>query len=131
MKRNAADDKIIFSPLWEFAECKLVRYEKALPCDPRLITMTTEEHSLLETLDGIVRAEEVRSQLRPIVDRVHAALTRKTDVLMSWEPLSLELFGNRLPAGIKSAWVFILRAGADRMWFCRIPFPPGCERCVH
>jgi len=74
--------------------------------------MTKEERSLLETLDRIVRSEEVGSQIRSIVERVRADLARKPDALMAWEPVALEKFG-ALPSSIQSGWVFILRAGAD------------------
>ncbi len=32
---------------------------------------------------------------------------------MSWEPIPLDIFVTTLPAEIRSAWVFVLRAGAD------------------
>jgi hypothetical protein len=32
---------------------------------------------------------------------------------MTWEPLPLNVFGRALPGEIRSAWVFVLRAGAD------------------
>jgi hypothetical protein len=72
-----------------------------------------EERSLLETLDEIVRSEEVRAQLRPIVERVRADLARKPEALMAWEPIALETFGSELPPAIQSGWIFILRAGTD------------------
>jgi hypothetical protein len=75
--------------------------------------MTLDEKSLLETLDGIVRSEKMRAQIRPIVERVRADLSRKTKAVMAWEPIPLEIFGGALPSGIRSAWVFILRAGAN------------------
>ena len=67
---------------------------------------------MLEALDKIVWSENVRAQIRPIVERVRADLTRKPDALMAWEPVALETFG-ALPPAIRSGWVFILRAGSD------------------
>ena len=32
---------------------------------------------------------------------------------MTWEPVPLTVFGRALPHEIRSAWVFVLRAGAD------------------
>ena len=32
---------------------------------------------------------------------------------MTWEPVPLTVFGRALPGGIRSAWVFVLRAGVD------------------
>ena len=75
--------------------------------------MTAEEHSVLEALDAVLRSETLRAQIRPIVERLRAELARKTEALMTWEPIPLSVFGRALPPGIRSAWVFILRAVAD------------------
>ena len=75
--------------------------------------MTTEERSRLESLDTVLRSESVREQIRPIVERVRAELDRKKAALMTWESVPLTIFGSALPAQIRSAWVFVLRAGAD------------------
>lgn len=74
--------------------------------------MTPEERSCLESIDRILRSENVREQIRPVVERVQAELDRKKDALMTWEPVSLTVFGGALPPEIRSAWVFVLRAGA-------------------
>lgn len=68
---------------------------------------------MLERLDDVVRSEEMRSQILPIVKRVRDDLARKPDALMTWEPIALETFGNNLPPDIRSSWIFILRAGTD------------------
>jgi hypothetical protein len=75
--------------------------------------MTAEERSCLELLDTVSRSENIREQIRPIVERVHAELVRKKEAVMTWESLPLAIFGRALPPGIRSAWVFVLRAGAD------------------
>lgn len=75
--------------------------------------MTPEERARLEALDAVLRSESAREQIRPIVDRVRAELVRKKDALMAWEPIPLSIFERALPAGVRSAWVFVLRAGAD------------------
>ena len=75
--------------------------------------MSPEECSLLESLDAVLRSEDVREQIRPIGERVRAGLARKKEALMTWEPIPLAVFGRKLPAEIRSAWVFVLRAGAD------------------
>src|SRR5437773_11147316 len=74
--------------------------------------MTKEERSLLETLDAVLRSEQVRAPILPIIERVRADLAGKPDALMAWEPILLETLGE-LPSVIQSAWVFILRAGTD------------------
>ena len=75
--------------------------------------MTKEERSRLETLDTALRSESVRENIRSIVVRVREQLARRTDALMSWEPFPLDVLATRLPPEIRSAWVFVLRAGAD------------------
>jgi hypothetical protein len=75
--------------------------------------MTTEECSRLELLDTVLRSENVREQIRPIVERVRAELAGKKTALMTWESVPLTILGSALPAQIRSAWVFVLRAGAD------------------
>ena len=75
--------------------------------------MTTEERSRLEALDRALRSESVREHIRSIVVRVREQLARRTDALMSWEPFPLEFLATRQPPEIRSAWVFVLRAGAD------------------
>ena len=75
--------------------------------------MKPEERSRLESIETVLRSENVREQIRPIVERVRAELGRKKEALMAWEPIPLTAFGRALPSGIRSAWVFILRAGAD------------------
>jgi hypothetical protein len=75
--------------------------------------MTPEEHARLEWIEAVLRSEAVRRQVGPIIERVRAELARKTDGLMTWEPIPLTVFGGALPGEIRSAWVFVLRAGAD------------------
>ena len=78
--------------------------------------ISLEERSRLEALDEGLRSENAREQIRPIIERVHAGLARKRKALMTWEPVPLQVFGGALPAEIKSAWVFVLRAGVDTGW---------------
>jgi hypothetical protein len=75
--------------------------------------MTKEERSRLETLDTALRLESVREQIRSVVVRVRGQLARKTSALMSWEPFPLDVLATTLPPEIRSAWVFVLRAGAN------------------
>ena len=75
--------------------------------------MSPEERSCLESLDAALRSEDVREEIRPVVERVRAELARKKEAPMTWEPITTGVFGRTLPAEIRSAWVFVLRAGAD------------------
>src|SRR5947207_12744402 len=74
--------------------------------------MTAEERSLLEALDTIVGSEEVRAQIYSIVERVRTELARNKTAQMTWEPIPLTNYGGALPSGIRSSWVFVVRAGA-------------------
>ena len=75
--------------------------------------MTEEERLRLEVLDMALRSESVRKHIRSVVVRVREQLTRRKHALMSWEPFSLDVLSTTLPPEIRSAWVFVLRAGAD------------------
>jgi hypothetical protein len=75
--------------------------------------MTNEERSWLEALDTALRSESVREHIRTIVARVRDELARRKEALMTWEAFPLEVLTTTLPAEIRSAWVFVLRAGAD------------------
>jgi hypothetical protein len=75
--------------------------------------MRREERSRLEALDAVLRSESVRDHIRSVVIRVRQRLARKKDALMTWEPFPLDVLATRLPPEIRSAWVFVLRAGAD------------------
>ena len=79
----------------------------------RTMSMTPEERSCLESLDAAVRSQEVREQVRPITERVRAELAANQKALMAWERIPLNVFGRALPQAIRSAWVFILRTGAE------------------
>ena len=75
--------------------------------------MTPEERSLLEALDTALRSDNVREHIRSVAVRVREQLARRNDALMSWEPFPLDVLAMTLPPGIQSAWVFVLRAGAN------------------
>ena len=70
--------------------------------------MTQEERRVLKTLDKIVRSEVVRAQIEPIVERVCADLSRRSDRLMTWEPIALGIFGDQFPYLIPLGMIFIV-----------------------
>ena len=72
-----------------------------------------EERSLLEVLDTALQSYEVGEHIRSIAARVREELVRRNDALMAWEPFPLRILQTSLPREIRSAWVFVLRAGAD------------------
>jgi hypothetical protein len=75
--------------------------------------MTPTERSRLESLDSVLRSSEVRAKIEPIITCVRGELAHRCEALMAWEPVSLQVFGGVLPPEVRSAWVFVLRAGAD------------------
>jgi hypothetical protein len=75
--------------------------------------MRAEERSRLQTIDTILRGEDVRAQIQPIIERVRADLSHKPHAVMTWEPIPLDIFRGALPEAIRSSWIFILRAGAN------------------
>jgi hypothetical protein len=75
--------------------------------------MTLEERSRLETLDTALRSDKVREHIRSVVARVRDQLASRKEALMCWEPIPLDLIATTLPPEIRSAWVFVLRAGAN------------------
>jgi hypothetical protein len=81
--------------------------------EPRIGSITPEERARLESLDTALRSDSVRDHIRSVVVRVRKDLARKKDALMSWEPFPLDVLEMTLPPEIRSAWVFVLRAGAD------------------
>ena len=75
--------------------------------------MTEKERSILKELDALLRLAKVRGDIQPVVERVRAQLANSERALMKWEPIPLTIYGDALPAEIRSSWVFVLRAGAD------------------
>ena len=75
--------------------------------------MTAAERAILSRLDEILRSDEVRTLIRPVVARVQSKLSQATDALMAWEPIPLTIYRGAFPEAIKSSWVFILRAGVN------------------
>jgi hypothetical protein len=75
--------------------------------------MTPKERARLESIDATLQSENVREQIRPIVERVRAELARRKEAVMTWEPIPLAVFGRALPDEIQSSWVFVLRAGVN------------------
>lgn len=75
--------------------------------------MTSEERSTLELIDTTLQSDSVREHIHSVVARVRDQLVSNKEAVMCWEPIPLDLFATRLPAEIRSAWVFVLRAGAN------------------
>jgi hypothetical protein len=79
---------------------------------------SSEERSILESLDALLRMPSVRAAIEPVVERVGRKLAGAPTAVMAWEPLPLAIYGPSLPTFLQSSWVFILRSqtatGAER-----------------
>ena len=77
-----------------------------------------EERQTLQTLEILIRQPAATIAIEMIAARVEQQLEHDSSAPMAWEPVPLEAFGAPLPLGIRSSWVFILRAstatGAER-----------------
>jgi hypothetical protein len=80
--------------------------------------MTPAETKIIGLVDGILQQESVRTYLDGAASRVEQRLRADPAAVMAWEPVPLDAYGTPLPGGIRSSWVFILRAdvatGAER-----------------
>ncbi len=76
------------------------------------------ERRTLALLDALVSRKPARRALDSIADRLENRLAAGAAPLLVWEPVALALYGEPLPDGILSSWVFVLRAntvsGAER-----------------
>ena len=77
------------------------------------LQMSAQELTILESLDRIVHSSDLKRALQPIVNRVRQQLATDSQAVMGWEPMAISFFGDGLPTGIRSGWVFILRAGVN------------------
>lgn len=74
--------------------------------------MGPEEQQILVSLDELVQSDAVRDSVEAVAERVQRRLWHDDTAVMTWEPIPLSIYGDSLPAVIRSSWVFILRAGA-------------------
>lgn len=72
--------------------------------------VSEKERAVLESLDSLVRRSEIRAALDVIAARVERRLEADQSSLLAWEPIPLSLYGETVPRGIRSSWVFVLRA---------------------
>ena len=60
----------------------------------RIRPLSLKERSVLEALDALLRLEEVRAHIHPIVRRVAQTLAQDRTALMAWEPIPLGIYGD-------------------------------------
>jgi len=79
--------------------------------------MDEKEIALLLQIDALLREAFVAQHLNAIADSVEQKFQQSSDPL-SWKDVPLEIYQGRLPEGIQSSWVFLLRSdsasGAER-----------------
>jgi hypothetical protein len=68
------------------------------------------ERAILESLDAAIRAPRSAAILAAVADEVSAELAGNSHARLAWRPIPLQTY-DRLPEGISSSWVFVLRAG--------------------
>jgi len=68
------------------------------------------EDDILTALDAAVAEPALARHLASVVPKLEHQLSLDPDAIMAWEPIPLGTY-RELPSGIKSSWVFILRAG--------------------
>jgi hypothetical protein len=67
---------------------------------------------VIPVLEGVVRSGAASARVAEVLERVERQLAAAAGP-MAWEPVPLEVFGRPLPEGIRSCWVFVIRAGAE------------------
>ena len=75
-------------------------------------TIGHKEREVLRSLGARMAGPSVRAVLDEVVSRVERHLADRRAATMAWEPVPLSIYGEALPGGICSSWVFILRGGA-------------------
>jgi len=62
-------------------------------------------------LSHLVNASRQSDVIAPTLARVERALADNPDQPQAWEPLTVDALPFKVPEGIRSCWVFVLRAG--------------------
>jgi hypothetical protein len=70
------------------------------------------ERDILESLDREIRAPRAAAFLSDLTAEVKAVLKTDPNARLAWRSVPLEIY-DRLPGGIASSWVFVLRAGCS------------------
>jgi len=66
---------------------------------------------IMADLERIVREHEHAGRLKAILGQLLATLQRSPELPQAWQPLPEDFFGTQFPDGVRSAWIFTLRAG--------------------
>lgn len=68
------------------------------------------ERKILGGLDEQIRLPRAAAFLADLARQVTATLHTTSDARLAWRTVPLEIYG-KLPVGIASSWIFVLRAG--------------------
>ena len=83
-----------------------------------MTSLRRQERETLQVLDNVVHEESARREIDAITRRLEDRLAGDSAAVLVWQPVELSLYGRPLPSGIRSSWVFVLRAntvsGAER-----------------
>jgi len=74
--------------------------------------MNEEERKLLQSIDQILQEPSVAEKIDQIADGVKAKSSGKEET-MAWATIPLEIYKGKLPQGIRSSWVFLLKEGLN------------------
>ena len=79
--------------------------------------LSSADQAVFASLEAALRAPRSAATLAAVADEISAELAANSPARLAWRPLPLQIF-DRLPDGIASGWVFVLRAdctsGAER-----------------
>lgn len=78
-----------------------------------LIRVSPDETNILKSLDQAVQNGKVQPAIEATIKQVRERLAEDDARSMAWEPIPLSVFDRNLPPAIRSAWIFILRAGTN------------------
>jgi hypothetical protein len=70
------------------------------------------EREILEALDREIRAPRAAAFLTALIAEVTAVLKRDREARLAWRSVPLNIY-DRVPDGVASSWVFVLRAGCS------------------
>jgi hypothetical protein len=73
---------------------------------------SSSERDILESLDREIRTPQAAAFLSALTTEVTAVLKRDPAAHLAWRTVPLSIYG-RLPDGIASSWIFVLRAGCS------------------
>ncbi|OLD63175.1 MAG: hypothetical protein AUI47_10170 [Acidobacteria bacterium 13_1_40CM_2_68_5] len=74
-------------------------------------TVGGAENAVLTALDRAVKRRSVLEAIDALVDRLQRKLAAQPRAKMVWDTLPMALFDPAPPGDVRSAWVFVLRAG--------------------